>query len=128
MMKSKPVRDLLMIVLVMVLAMLIFSMFFKIGPRREYFSNPTSATYFYMENCKYCKEFSPVWTEFVAQYKGPVKMSKVENIDAKSGELEKYNVKSFPTVIVVDQEGGFVDYEGDRTVSALNAYFDKIGK
>lgn len=126
--KSRAFQDLWNIVLFMVLAMVIFSMFFTTS-RREYMTNaspePPFSTYYYMEGCPHCVSFTPIWDKFVAQYKGPVKMSKIERSDDNASELEKYNVKSFPTVIVVDKTNVVSEYNGERTVDALNAYFNK---
>jgi len=42
-------------------------------------------------------------------------------------DLEKYNVKGFPSVIMIDEEGSVKEYDGPRTSDGLNNFFSTLG-
>ena len=88
----------------------------------ENFGNPKSITYFYMNGCGHCEKFTPTWESFSNQYKGPVKLKKMERTEAGESLLKKYNVRGFPTVIMIDDNGKGKPFEGDRTVDALEKF------
>jgi len=108
-------------ILLIVVAVLIHMMFFR-QTYVENFGNPASCTYYYMTNCGHCKSFTPEWDAFVAKYKGPVKMKKVEMNDAGS-DLQKYKIDGFPTVLIIDENGDTETYDGPRTTDGLMSYF-----
>ena len=83
---------------------------------------PVKANYYYMDGCGHCKDFSPVWDEFTKSYKGNVQFRKINMKDGEE-ELKKYNVEGFPTVVVIDSNGGFEHYNGERTVAGLQSRF-----
>jgi len=91
----------------------------------ENFGNPASCTYYYMERCGHCKRFSPEWDNFVQSYTGPVTLRKVEMNEAGK-DLEKYNIRGFPTILIVDENGEFKDYDGPRTSEALTKFLDAM--
>lgn len=84
----------------------------------EEFENPSNMTYYYMEKCKYCKDFNPVWDEFVQKYNGDVVLKKISMEDA-GNDLDKYKINSFPTVVLSNDKGDYKVYEGKRTVDGL---------
>jgi thiol-disulfide isomerase/thioredoxin len=90
---------------------------------QEEFDNPSKMTYYYMEKCKYCKEFNPVWDDFVKKYKGNLVLKKISNTDA-GNDLDKYDIQSFPTVVLSNDKGEFKKFEGDRTVDGLMKFAD----
>ena len=71
-----------------------------------------------MEKCKYCKEFNPVWDDFVKKYNGKIVLKKISNNDA-GNDLDKYDIQSFPTVVLSNDNGEFKKFEGERTVEGL---------
>ena len=85
---------------------------------QEGFDNPTNLTYYYMEKCKYCKEFNPIWDEFVQQYEGKIVLKKI-NMDDAGKDLDTFQINSFPSVVLYNKEGNFKKYEGKRTVDGL---------
>lgn len=87
----------------------------------ENFGNPKSCTYYYMENCGHCKRFSPEWDNFVQSYTGQVTLRKVEMSEA-GNDLEKYNIRGFPTILIIDDNGEYKDYDGPRTSEALTKF------
>jgi len=87
----------------------------------ENFGNPKSCTYYYMTNCGHCKTFTPIWDSFAQSYTGPIKLRKVEMNDAKD-DIEKYNIKGFPTILAIDEQGETNKFDVHRTKDGLTKY------
>ena len=87
----------------------------------EGFGQPKELVYFYMNGCGHCKKFTPTWDQFASGYNGNLKVRKVERNDAGS-ELDTYQVKGFPTVLLLDGNGGKKEFQGDRTIQGLEAF------
>ena len=87
----------------------------------EGFGQPKELVYFYMNECGHCKKFSPTWDQFASNYRGNLKVRKVERNDAGS-ELDTYQIKGFPTVLLLDGNGGKKEFQGDRTVQGLELF------
>ena len=87
----------------------------------EGFGQPKELVYFYMNGCGHCKKFSPTWDQFASSYNGNLKIRKVERADAGS-ELETYQIKGFPTVLLLDGNGGKKEFEGERTIQGLESF------
>lgn len=111
--------------ILMILVVLLCIIYFNNGliSTQEEFDNPSKMTYYYMEKCKYCKEFNPVWDDFVKKYKGKLVLKKISNTDA-GNDLDKYDIQSFPTVVLSNDKGEFKKFEGDRTVDGLMKFAD----
>ena len=88
----------------------------------EGLENPTNAIYFHMNGCGHCKNFSPIWEEFTSNYKGPVKLQKMERAEAGDDLLKKYGIEGFPTVVKVDENGKYETFNGERTISGLKKF------
>jgi len=101
----------------------VYFVFFRKTAFYENFGNPASCTYYYMEQCGHCKRFSPEWENFVQTYTGPVTLRKVEMSEA-GDDLEKYNIRGFPTILILDENGESKDYDGPRTSDALTKFLD----
>ena len=85
------------------------------------FGQPKELVYFHMNGCGHCKNFTPIWDQFSSSYSGNLKLRKVERADAVS-ELEKYEVKGFPTILLLDGNGGKKEFQGDRTIQGLESF------
>ena len=116
---SKPIKVVSLIILTFTLHFL----FVRQSSPLENFGNPATLTYYYMENCGHCKRFAPEWDTFVQNYTGQVKLRKVEMNEA-GGDLEKYNINGFPTILAVDENGDKKDYDGPRTSEGLTKFLD----
>ena len=97
----------------------IYYIFFRNTSIMENFGNPTSCTYYYMTNCGHCKTFTPEWDKFVQNYTGKIVFKKVE-MNQAGKDIEKYNIKGFPTVLIMDEAGETKEYDGPRTSDALS--------
>ena len=90
----------------------------------EAFGTPSKMIYFYMNNCGHCVKFTPTWEKFVNEYQGDLKLEKIERADA-GDQLSLYGVSGFPTVVLVDENGEYKDFDGDRTVAGLTNFADE---
>ena len=109
------------LITVVIAISILWALFIKKKSAVENFGNPRTCTYYYMNQCGHCKRFSPEWDNFVQSYTGPVTLRKVEMSEA-GDDLEKYNIRGFPTILVVDDKGEFKDYDGPRTSEALTKF------
>jgi|TARA_R110002074_G_scaffold321051_2_gene491501 thiol-disulfide isomerase/thioredoxin len=103
----------------------IYYIFFRNSSIMESFGNPTSCTYYYMTNCGHCKTFTPEWDKFVQNYTGNIEFKKVE-MNQAGNDIEKYNIKGFPTVLIMDDAGETKEYDGPRTSAGLKKYFENM--
>lgn len=103
----------------------IYYIFFRNSSIMESFGNPTSCTYYYMTNCGHCKTFTPEWDKFVQNYTGKIVFKKVE-MNQAGKDIEKYNIKGFPTVLIMDEAGETKEYDGPRTSDGLKKYFENM--
>jgi len=111
------------VVSLIILTFTLHFLFVRQSSPMENFGNPATLTYYYMENCGHCKRFAPEWDTFVQNYTGQVKLRKVEMNEA-GGDLEKYNINGFPTILAVDENGDKKEYDGPRTSEGLTKFLD----
>ena len=113
------VAILIMVIVRYLLHLIIYSNF--LSNYLENFGNPKEVVYFHMNGCGHCKRFSPIWDEFSSKYNGGLKLKKLERKEA-GDLLQKYEVKGFPTVLMLDEQGNKKEFQGDRTVSGLESF------
>ena len=82
----------------------------------ESFSNGVKIVYFRMEGCPYCMKFDPIWKEFCSG------RSDCKKVSSKDPLTRKIGVSSFPTICKVNGGRKVSEFNGDRTVSALNSW------
>jgi thiol-disulfide isomerase/thioredoxin len=88
----------------------------------EHFGTPKSMIYFHMNGCGHCKNFSPIWDDFSSNYKGSLKLKKLEREEAGDDMLKKYEVQGFPTILLLDEQGNKKEFQGDRSISGLESF------
>ena len=87
----------------------------------ENFGNPKELVYFHMNGCGHCKRFTPVWNEFSSNYNGELKLKKLERKEA-GDLLQKYEIKGFPTILLIDEQGNKKEFQGDRSIEGLKNF------
>lgn len=72
--------------------------------------------YVYSPTCVHCKQFDPTWKEFESQ----LVSAGINNVKTvKSVDADKYDVKGFPSVVLMENGKKKATFEADRTTSAL---------
>ena len=78
----------------------------------------------HMNSCGYCKKMMPEWDKFVGGNTSKITPKMVERKEDPS-LMDKYNVTSFPTILLVDSKGDKIkSYEGDRTALGFQKFCD----
>ena len=83
--------------------------------------------FFSMPGCSHCEALQPVWDNF---YSNMNNSHQVALIQIKSNErpemVEKYGVKTFPTILYL-KDGKMADkYSGDRSYEDLKRYYSYV--
>ena len=87
----------------------------------ENFANPKKLIYFHMDTCGHCKKFNPEWDKFASSYNGPLEVKQVERKEA-GGDLEKYKIQGFPSILLIDAQDNIKEYDGDRSATGLEKF------
>jgi len=67
----------------------------------------------------------PEWDKFTTSNTTKIKTRMVERKEDPS-IMKKYNVKSFPTILLVDSKGGKIkSYDGERTSQAFQKFCEE---
>ncbi len=79
--------------------------------------------------CGHCKSFLPTYENFMSS--GPikvngqsVKLTKIDG-DADKAAAEKFEVKGFPTFVLVSPDGSHKQYDGARDPAAFKQFIEK---
>jgi thioredoxin 1 len=79
---------------------------------------------FWAEWCGPCKMIGPVLDELAAEYKGKVKIGKV-NIDDHAGLAAQFRIASIPTLLIFKKGEVVEQIVGAKPKGALRASLDK---
>jgi thiol-disulfide isomerase/thioredoxin len=78
---------------------------------------------FHLPTCGYCIDMMPEWDKFQDEYQNNPDITVVKVNGANDQNLtKKYGVNSFPTVILVKDDGTEKIYEGARTAEGLKQF------
>ena len=70
---------------------------------------------------RHCKKFNPEWDKFASSYDGPLEIKKVERKNAGE-DLEKYKIKGFQSILLIDEQDNTKEFDGDRTATGLDSF------
>jgi hypothetical protein len=85
-------------------------------------------TMYYMNGCPHCESILPDFKKLVAAGQVTLNGKKtqfrmLEQADpAAAPELEARNVKGFPTFYLATADKNFIEYQGDRSASAIKEF------
>lgn len=78
-------------------------------------------TLFYWKDCGHCKKMMPAWNQLMSNYKGPIKVTKLEK-DEKPGVMNKFGIQGFPTIMLLNNGKKVKDYEGGRDLQSFTNF------
>lgn len=74
------------------------------------------------EWCGHCQRFKSVWDELPKHL--PNIVFKILDSDENKTEIDKYNIKGYPTLILKINDKNIV-YEGERTIEKIKEFVEK---
>ena len=89
---------------------------------------------FYAPWCGHCKTFKPHFEKAMGELDGKkatkseikgktVRFAKIDCDEEKNKPLaEKYNIKGYPTVKILSDNGAAIEYDGDRSADGMRKY------
>jgi thiol-disulfide isomerase/thioredoxin len=85
--------------------------------------NKTVCAYFYNRNCGHCTALKPEWDKAEAKLNDKmVAVDLTDTSDAVNEIQKKYNITSYPTIVILTKGIITNTYNGERTESALMNY------
>ena len=88
--------------------------------------NKKKLIYFYMNNCKWCKEFQKIWPKIKKE-----KIIKNKNIrfmkinGEKNLKMKKrYNIKTYPSLVLIEGKDHKI-FKGERTIENINRFISE---
>jgi thiol-disulfide isomerase/thioredoxin len=93
------------------------------GSVLEDIKNKKVLALFYNTNCGHCKTLKPEWDKAEAVMGDKmVAIDVTDSSDEVNAITKKYNINSYPTMLVLDNGNVTATYEGERTKDALVSY------
>lgn len=95
--------------------------------RTEKFSEERRIVFVYADWCGHCTRFKPEWSKVEQECKSRNISTTALNVDDEKNSdfINKYNVTSFPTIIVF-KGAEHKRYEGDRTTQQIVDFVEKF--
>ena len=94
------------------------------GNQENFESGQTTVRLFSVDWCPHCQKFEPEWAKLKKKGPSECKYIKIDG-DAKPNLLKKYNVESYPTIII-ENNGELKEYEGERTSAAIIGHLNNL--
>jgi len=98
------------------------------GSLLEDVKNKKVLVLFYNNNCGHCKQLKPIWDK--AEAKMSDKMVAIDVTDASDNAIKaitsKFNINSYPTMLVLDNGEVTATYDGERKEEALISYVQSM--
>ena len=79
---------------------------------------------FKMNGCPHCVKMEPEWSRFKAMNSTNIQTKELE-ASKDSALAKKYNVKGFPTLLMINNGKVIDTYSGERTAEEFNKFAEK---
>lgn len=114
----------------LIVALIIIVALFTLYINAEPFNNKSKCVveYYSLSRCPHCVDFNPLWEKFENSCDSCKKYvaDKDDTADVKK-RLEKFNINSFPTIIVTKDDEKIDEMNDGRTCSSLKSLCNKHG-
>ena len=81
-----------------------------------------------MDGCPHCETMKPEWDKLKTLNSSSIKLEDYER-KQKADLVEKFSIRGFPSIILVDDNNDKIDeYKGARKSADLNKYINGIKK
>ena len=80
---------------------------------------------FHADWCGHCKNFMPTWNKAKTSLQSSDVVLKDFEAETNKEVMKENEVSSFPTLKFFKKNGEIVEYEGDRTLEALEEFIEK---
>lgn len=111
------INNKLLIIIVIFITVLLIAVICYSMSKKELFSSGKELHYYSLSTCPHCHDFDPVWQSFQTKTERCHKYIVDEDEQGKEN-ANKYNVHSFPTILVIDNDEP-VEEVNDRTCGAM---------
>jgi thioredoxin-like negative regulator of GroEL len=118
-----------MIMISLVILALGASLYYFMNKNKDKFTNNNTdakIVYFMMPNCPHCQKFNPTWELLKNRFSGVFKNIKFEKVDIdETPEVaERYNIKSFPTIVYMKNNVVVDKYAHDRNIQDMSRWIE----
>jgi hypothetical protein len=92
---------------------------------------PNTFTLYYMNGCPHCETLLPDYKTFAAkgQLETNGKKTKIRMVEqgdsSAAAEMEPLGIKGFPTFYMKTSDGNTLEYNGERTISAITNFISQ---
>ena len=94
------------------------------GSQENFEPGQVKVRLFSVDWCPHCQKFESEWAKLKKNGPSECKYIKIDG-DAKPNLLKKYNVESYPTIII-ENNGELKEYEGKRTSKAITDHLNNL--
>jgi len=90
--------------------------------------------YFYVEWCPYCTKSLPIYRSFKDKYNS-INEKQIEHYEinltndtdpANKNYITKYNIDSYPTIFIINENGDRIDFKSSATLSNLDKFINSV--
>lgn len=88
-------------------------------------SNKCYVEYYSLSRCPHCVDFNPLWEKFSNSCSNTKKYVVDKDGDTAKDRIERFNINSFPTIIVTQDDQKIDEMKDGRTCKSLTALCSK---
>lgn len=113
------------IIAVVLLLIVIYEAIYKKNMKYfEFFSNPPTLRYVFMQSCGHCLKFNDTWDQLKQEVEKNSINIKLEKLDLQAEENKDkvQGVSGAPTLLYIDPSNKSEEYKGERTLGDIIAF------
>ena len=124
---KKSSTPMLIILVIILVAIVLFSLYYGCKTQKEGFSSGKEFVLVYMNGCSHCDKLKPDWELASKENKSGIKMRAVEMSEGDGPELcKKFNINGFPTMLLLNNGKKIADFDGERSKNGLLKFLNSF--